>query len=526
MSAERQPLLPVAASDEGGLLERAERATRSFSRRALIVVVFLGTLTGTLLLVLLISGLSSLPDDRSINYATISTQLEQLRKDYDVKAFAVGVVRNGKLEYGQGFGSRNPQGDGVDMDTLFEIGSNTKAFTGMGAAILVDDGLLSWNAPISEISEVEFSDPVANKQANIVDLLSHRSGISAHNYFWHRMNISESLPYIKHLKFKAQLREKYEYNNGMIGLAGAIAGNLYHGKGWDSLISERIFEPLGMNRSFTFCEQAQKDENCAVGYDADNNMVDPTRCHWIRGTPGAGVISSSINDFAKWAAVFQEKGKPLVTEKTFSHIVQQHSLTGAPSGEYQDFSSYGLGMALEMYRGKKVYLHTGATFGFSSFFITVPEDKVSVIVFANRASLLEFFPAFVARTILDKVAFPTLPAVDWVSLSRKNAAPALELRAKEFTGIFHYPGYGNLEVFRDDESSLTIFARFVGKERPVFEFRHWADDVFALYSDKTFIDVPLKDGPILLANFTVVDGSVPSIAWPFEPGMIFERVEA
>jgi CubicO group peptidase (beta-lactamase class C family) len=111
--------------------------------------------------------------------------VEQLAA-WEVPGCAVAAVRGGRVELADGWGLRD--GDAqlpVTQDTLFAIGSVTKAFTATTVGALVDEGPLEWDRPLRDyVPGVQLNDAFASDRLTIVDLLSHRSGLPRHDLTW------------------------------------------------------------------------------------------------------------------------------------------------------------------------------------------------------------------------------------------------------------------------------------------------------------------------------------------------------
>ena len=105
---------------------------------------------------------------------------------WEVPGCAVAAVRGGKVELAGGWGMRDREaGLPVTHDTLFAIGSVTKAFTATTVGALVDEGLLEWNQPLRDyVPGVRLHDPFVSDRLTVVDLLSHRSGLPRHDLTW------------------------------------------------------------------------------------------------------------------------------------------------------------------------------------------------------------------------------------------------------------------------------------------------------------------------------------------------------
>src|ERR1700719_4096670 len=105
---------------------------------------------------------------------------------WEVPGCAVAAVRDGQVVLAAGWGQRELDTKlPATADTLFAIGSTTKAFTAATVGALVDDGLLDWERPLRDyVPEIQLHDPVVSDRLTVVDLLSHRSGLPRHEMTW------------------------------------------------------------------------------------------------------------------------------------------------------------------------------------------------------------------------------------------------------------------------------------------------------------------------------------------------------
>jgi CubicO group peptidase (beta-lactamase class C family) len=111
--------------------------------------------------------------------ADLDQYVARAMKIFDVPGISVAIVKDGKVVLAKGYGVRKlGESVPVDENTLFGIGSNTKAFTAAAMATLVDEGKLSWDDPVYErLKGFEMYDPYVAKEMRIRDLLCHRSGL-------------------------------------------------------------------------------------------------------------------------------------------------------------------------------------------------------------------------------------------------------------------------------------------------------------------------------------------------------------
>ncbi|KAJ3225245.1 hypothetical protein HDU81_008055 [Chytriomyces hyalinus] len=368
-----------------------------------------------------------------VNWAALTQEIEAARQDWTVPGLAVGVVYKGELVYNAGFGTRNNEGDPVTPDTLFQIGSTTKAFTTFGLATLVDDKKLDWSTPVTSLAPVEFQDPFANKHANIVDLLTHRTGLPGYDFL---MNVWSSVEEInskiKFLKPSKQFREEFQYNNNMYNLAGWIGGKLY-GSTWDNLVSDKILKPLGMTNTHTSLGNMAALENHSRGYvqqkDKSWRTVGYDEHGCVETSEGDGSMLSSINDMAKWVALMNKKGitadgKELISRESFNAIVTPRITDGGPpSSSRQQLDSYGLGWEIYSRSGHVAVGHSGGMPGFVTQVRTFPNDDIGVIVLSNAQSA---FATAACATITNCVLVPNEPKVDFFAETKSRIAASMK----------------------------------------------------------------------------------------------------
>src|SRR5580700_1926286 len=176
-------------------------------------------------------------------------------KTFDVPGIAIAIVKDGKVVLAKGYGVRKMgEATPVDENTLFGIGSNTKAFTSAALASLVDAGKISWDDKVYErLKGFEMYDPYVSHEMTIRDLLTHRSGMGLGEgdlLFWPKSTYTrdEIIYKLRFMKPASSFRSKYAYDNLLYMTAGQIIPAIT-GVSWDDYIRQHIFAPLGMNHS-------------------------------------------------------------------------------------------------------------------------------------------------------------------------------------------------------------------------------------------------------------------------------------
>lgn len=343
---------------------------------------------------------------------------------WESPSVSVGVVKDGQVVLCEGFGLRDEAGGlPADGQTLYQIGSCSKAFTAALVAILVDQGKLDWDTPIRQyVPEVRFYDEYLTRSATLRDLLSHRTGLPRHEYAWYGTDFTKEqlIHNLRYLEPNQPMRTVFQYNNQCYILAGYIVERLT-GKTYEQCLSEYLFEPLGMTRTCAFLDDIEGDANHATPYDRPDpldvlhgkraipfyRMPAEDKAAGI-GTPlgPAGSINSCPEDMLKWVQLHLNHGRvgdrQLISEAAMAQLHHPQMLLQTPLDMPMDeaaFHCYGLGWFLESFRGKKLLQHGGNINGFSGFTAFLPEENLGVVAYTNmNGSYLHYA---LARTVLD-----------------------------------------------------------------------------------------------------------------------------
>src|SRR5437879_3450195 len=162
---------------------------------------------------------------------------------------AIAVVKDGRVVFARGYGVRALGDTGrVDAHTLFQIASNTKAFTTAALAILADEGKLSWDDPVTRfLPGFTLADPYVTREFTVRDLVTHRSGLGlgAGDLLWFHANYSRAeIAYrIRFAKPASSFRSQYAYDNVLYIVAGELVAGAAGAAGatWDDFVRQRIF---------------------------------------------------------------------------------------------------------------------------------------------------------------------------------------------------------------------------------------------------------------------------------------------
>jgi CubicO group peptidase (beta-lactamase class C family) len=323
--------------------------------------------------------------DLTARLAAIEKSIDDKRKEFGIPGVSLVIVQNDKVIYMKGLGVKDFENNvAVTPDTLFAIGSATKAFTAMAAVMSADKGRLSLDdSPKKYLPYFKMRDADTDAKITIRDLLSHRSGLNRTDLAMvtNRLNREELIKVAGMAKPTAKLGEKFQYQNVMYAAAGEVVAKAEHSD-WDQVMADRIFKPLGMTSTNTTVRAMQKAKDFSFGYEY-NSTTKQTRRLPQREIPSAapaGAINSSARDMAQWlrlmlgGGVFN--GQRLVSEQGFNQLItKQINVAGTVD--------YGLGWFLRQWNEHKVIEHGGNIDGFNAQVAMMPDQKLGFVLLTN-----------------------------------------------------------------------------------------------------------------------------------------------
>ena len=294
-----------------------------------------------------------------------------------IPGVSLAVIKNGEIVLARGYGLANVEHQvPVKPETIFQSGSMGKQFTATAVMMLVEEGKLSLDAKITKF----FPDaPETWSNITVRHLLTHTSGMTDYPQdFDLRRDYTEDELYqrIKPIPLAFQPGEKWSYSN----LAYVMLGVLIHkvsGKFYGDFLQERVFKPLGMTTARVISE-ADIVPNRAAGYRLENGQL--KNQSWVSptlNTTADGALYLTVYDMAKWDAA-------LYTEKLLKRVSLEEMWTPVKLNNGKTHP-YGFGWAVGSVRGRRVIEHGGAWQGFKAHISRYPDDKLTVVVFANQA---------------------------------------------------------------------------------------------------------------------------------------------
>jgi CubicO group peptidase (beta-lactamase class C family) len=318
----------------------------------------------------------------------IKMKVDSLLKKYEEPnspGLSIGIIKNGTIIYNKSIGYANLE-YGIKNNELsvFSIASVAKQFTAACIWSLINEHKINLEDNVQQyIPEL----PDYGHPLKIKHLLNHTSGIKNYHALMDLYGFDYDKEYYDNsyvLELLCRQKtlnnipgEKVIYSNSGYTLLAIIIERV-SGKNLHEFAKEKLFIPLDMQNTFVRIENNSVIKNKAVGYsknqDGSFSQFPRTQISY-----GAGSMGSTISDMTKWSAIFNDPNSEF---KDLSAFLTATEILA--SGEK---SKYANGVMIDEYKGYQTIHHSGSGAGGQSQFITLPDLKLSIIIFTNLESI-------------------------------------------------------------------------------------------------------------------------------------------
>ncbi|HTD42002.1 MAG TPA: serine hydrolase [Mucilaginibacter sp.] len=343
--------------------------------------------------------ITSVAEGQTINRSkfindSLDNYINRALTNWRIPGAAVCIVKDNKVVLMKGYGIKElGLNNKVDENTLFMIGSNTKAFTATALAMLQTQGKLSLDDKVTKyIPEFKLENRFAGEEAIIRDLLCHRIGFRTFqgDFTFYNTDLTRDQVIQKMSLVKAAypFRTKWGYTNSAFLTAGQIIPKVT-GKPWEIYLRENIFAPLGMMNTLALTADITRSLNRTVPHTLVNGQLTAIPYCQIDGLAPAGAISSSVNDMSKWVLAQLNDGKvgqrQVIPATAIEATRQPQDYVGSITyltGE-MSYELYGLGWFLQNYGNRQIVSHTGGVNGYVSSVTMIPKEHLGIIILTN-----------------------------------------------------------------------------------------------------------------------------------------------
>jgi CubicO group peptidase (beta-lactamase class C family) len=518
------------------------------------------------------------------------TSLESTNKTISavsgVHSISTGVLHHGEVIYNKSFGYRDVEAQTPGNDeTIYYLGSMTKGFTAEAIAILVDDGKIGWSIRVKDVFPAfQSNDKVIYKHATITDPLSHWTALERADAFWAQSNNNillsreQALPTINQLRAVTPFRAEYRYNNWGYEVAGRIIEKL-SGKTYSQFLSEKIFEPLGMTRTFNDDSECHGANDLAQAYMTfdDTSPAHVPRAHMADGTlmnPADG-IQSCIKDLLKYYGALMVAGKDqFPSGKTATEGSPLKQVAALLSSNIQTAprlreQSYACGWARVQLPGvlaetsrnqalmssmpimgnpdhpRLVIYHHGMLVGFNNGAYLFPESDTAIVLLSNAVALNDG-PGWIGHLLMETL-FNDPTKHDYIKLTTetaetaRNVIPQIKAQLENERGDVGNPKTRNKYVGRYYNTVKTFFMHISEKDDELwmnlqgnkvetYRLQHYNGDEFSWLMTRIEM-VKRGRNPIGYAEYWKIrfvsgdDGGVSKLYWVIEKDLPGEGME-
>ena len=393
-----------------------------------------------------------------------------------IPGMAVVILRNNQVQEIKGYGVADLETQQpVTPDTKFAIGSITKPFTAMAIMMLVEEGKVDLDQPISRyLTEL----PEEWEALTLRQLLSHTSGISE-NGFWRKREQPNDFLKNTQATLDFPTGESWMYSNSGFYVAGLILEQVT-GQTYENFMQDRIYTPLGMTQTQA---KLAPSPTLATGYFWNERRE---RYKAVGDLPkinpfafSAGNIISTARDMAKWSQALNQK--TLLSAESYQHL---WTTTPLKNGR---IVQHGLGWFIDNFNGHSWMQHGGNVAGYSSGLLRAPDEQLDVIILSNN---VDARGNAIARSIAS-VFEPSMSLVGMKTQSDPN--PALTERY--------------LALLQGKKESIP-FAPELQLSRNTGRGKYWQKRMrkFRSIQSLDFIHTDMKDGDRTYYFKTTVDG--------------------
>jgi CubicO group peptidase (beta-lactamase class C family) len=390
--------------------------------------------------------------ERTVDLAAIDAFVNRMLAAYDVPGAAIAVVLPDGSTYTKGYGVRDVTTSApVTPNTQFAIASSTKSFTALGVMLLVEEGKIDLDAPVTDyLPNFSLSDPAQTPNVTVRHLLLHTSGMVRNNAATGNPTITrdEVVGLAAITPLNGAPGELHEYSNVNTVIAARII-EVVTGQSWEEFTRERILTPLGMDTTTLNTEDLQQQPDFAMPHERDL-LTGMAPGAFIN--PGAEAPAAAVNAGAEEMVRYLQfqlgdgtvNGTQLLSAANLAEMhraqvelrdtgpVSESAWRAAEQGVPAPLSltsdyGYGFYWYTEDFRGERVAQHDGHGPGFTANISLAPDAEVGVAVMANGNYTFGFVEAvrsFVLEELLELEHTPDMFKVmeDQLALAGRDQA--------------------------------------------------------------------------------------------------------
>lgn len=402
-------------------------------KRLILPLIFLFGISSQLFSQTLTSaGNQPVPGISKERLTKINAMLDEAIGSQQIPGLVAMIVKDGKIIYHEAKGLADVEsGKKMEKNSIFRIASQSKAITSTAIMMLWEEGKFRLDDPISKYipefknpqvlntfryGDTTYSTRTSSREITIRHLLTHTSGLGygvidgdeRMKMIYHKagvmdlfttenITIGESVKRLAKLPLHHDPGTKYTYSEGLDVLGYLV--EIISGKTFDVFLKERIFDPLGMNDTRFYLNEAQAPRLVTVHTRKDGKWVPFPITFYDPAYPKTGAkaffsggagLSSTTEDYAKFLQLYLNGG--IYNGK---RILSPHTITTIMTNQVGDLLGEGgkdYGLAFGLVDEKGVQLGGIGSFGtfdwggyFNTQYFADPKEKIIGLLFKQTS---------------------------------------------------------------------------------------------------------------------------------------------
>lgn len=338
------------------------------------------------------------PPTRGDVYERIDAYVADELQDSRIPGAALAVVENGRTVHSTGFGT-DGRGHPVTADTPFWIGSNTKSMTALAVMQLVEDGSVDLDAPIQRyLPDFRVADADASRTITVRHLLNQTSGISRIDGIkavarGDGGSMQDTVADMRDLELDRAVGQSFEYANLNSVVLGALV-EAVTGRRWQAYVDDRLFEPLGMTRTFTD-RGAADAAGLTSTYRSFFGFPLETTAPQLDALAASGYVYSTATDMSHYLAMYLNggavDGRRIVGAGSVATMLAPATDPRTFTLQSQEFTAaYGAGWFVGPFAGvENARWHQGSLPHFTAWTVLLPDTDQAVVLMLNEGNQFE-----------------------------------------------------------------------------------------------------------------------------------------
>ncbi|MFJ9462179.1 serine hydrolase domain-containing protein [Viridibacillus arvi] len=349
------------------------------------------TIVFVLTILILFSGFATqsyaLSDSKSV---AIQALLDDASRTSGVPGMSISILANDEVFYFSSGYADLEKGLSASENTLYELASVSKAFTGMGILLLEEQGLLSMTDPIQKylpwFTLKYQGKPVDMQSLTLNNFLHHTSGLTniRHTQNIPQGNTPDMLQKTVETLVDAELAfspgEQYNYGTVNYDVLGLII-EIVSRQSYEDFMREQVFLPLGLHQTYVYKEDAQATGQLAQGYRSSFFITTPFNAPDYAGNKPAGYIISNTKDMARWMGI--QMGIVQDIPEIFHRVIEKSHRADMSVSAVNDMY-YAAGWSVN---AEQTFMeHTGGNPNFRTEVAILPNERTAICLLSNGAN--------------------------------------------------------------------------------------------------------------------------------------------